>query len=252
MKLESLLQYIDKYLAVEGHPDDPRAVNGLQVEGRDEVEHVVAAVDASEASITAAVSRGAHLVIVHHGLFWGGAAPLTGRLLRRVKPLITGGASLYSSHLPLDSHAEVGNAALLGRALGISLEGRFGSFDGVQVGWQGRLDRAVDPPGLSALVSAAVGGPVRVIEGGAPRVERVGVVTGAGAGALAEASRLGLDALVTGECDHHHYFDAMELGVHLVLAGHYLTETFGVKALAAHVAGRFGLTWEFVDQPTGL
>jgi putative NIF3 family GTP cyclohydrolase 1 type 2 len=81
---------------------------------------------------------------------------------------------------------------------------------------------------------------------------RVGVVTGSGAGALGEAAELGLDALVTGECQHHHYFDAMELGVHLVLAGHYATETFGVKALAQHVAERFDLTWSFVDQPTGL
>lgn len=252
MKLESLLQYIDKYMAVEGYPDDPRAVNGLQVEGRDEVHHVVAAVDASEASIQDAVGRGAHLLIVHHGLFWGGTAPLTGRLLRRVKPLIEGRVALYSCHLPLDSHAEVGNAALLGRALGLSLEGRFGRFDGVDVGWQGRLDQPVDARALSLLAEAAVGGPVRLIEGGGPRIERVGVVTGAGAAAAEEASRLGLDALVTGECDHHHYFDAMELGVHLVLAGHYATETFGVKALAAHVAERFGLTWEFVDRPTGL
>jgi dinuclear metal center YbgI/SA1388 family protein len=252
MKLESLLQYIDKYLAVEAHPDDPRAANGLQVEGRPEVGRVVAAVDASEASIQDAVGRGADLVIVHHGLFWGGSAPLTGRLLRRVKPLIEGGVSLYSCHLPLDSHAEVGNSALLGRAMGLSLEGRFGRFDGVDVGWHGSLPQAIDAAALSALAEAAVGGPVRLIDGGGSRIERVGVVTGAGAGALEEASRLGLDALVTGECDHHHYFDAVELGVHLVLAGHYATETFGVKALAAHVAERFGLTWEFVDRPTGL
>ena len=252
MKLESLLQYIDKYMAVAAHRDDPRAVNGLQVEGRGEVGHVVAAVDASEASIQDAVARGADLLIVHHGLFWGGSAPLTGRLLRRVKPLIEGGVSLYGCHLPLDSHAEIGNSALLGRALGLSLEGRFGRFDGVEVGWQGRLDPPVDPTTLSARTEVAVGGPVRLIAGGGPRIERVGVVTGAGAGALEEAAQLGLDALVTGECDHHHYLDAMELGVHLVLAGHYATETFGVKALAAHVAERFGLTWEFVDRPTGL
>jgi dinuclear metal center YbgI/SA1388 family protein len=224
----------------------------MQVEGREDVRHIVAAVDASVASIQEAVERGADLVIVHHGLFWGGSAPLTGRLLRRVKPLIDGGVSLYSAHLPLDSHAEVGNAAVLAGALGLSREGRFGRFDGVDVGWQGKLTKPVDAAALSALAAAAVGGPVRLIEGGGPRIERVGVVTGAGAGALEEASRLGLDALVTGECDHHHYFDAMELGVHLLLAGHYATETFGVRALAAHVAERFGLTWEFVDRPTGL
>lgn len=252
MKLESLLQYLDLYLASASHPDYPAAWNGLQVGGPAEVRHLVAAVDASAASIAAAVERGADLVIVHHGLFWGGSAPLTGRLLGRVRPLIEHGVGLYSSHLPLDGHAEVGNNALLGRALGLALEGRFDAYQGTPVGWYGRLAEPLDAHGLRARAESAVAGPARVIEGGPARIERVGVVTGAGADALAEAASLGLDALVTGECHHHHAIDAMELGVHLVLAGHYATETFGVQALAAHAAERFDLTWEFVDVPTGL
>jgi dinuclear metal center YbgI/SA1388 family protein len=252
MKLESLLQYLDGYLETATHPDYPQAWNGLQVGGSREVRHVAAAVDASEASIREAVAREADLLVVHHGLFWGGGAPLTGRLLRRVAPLIGAGTALYSSHLPLDGHVEVGNNALLCRALGIELEGRFDPFQGVSIGWHGRLASPLGAPALAARVEAAVGGPARVIAGGPPEIQRVGVVTGSGAGALSEAAELGLDALVTGECQHHHYFDAMELGVHLVLGGHYATETFGVKALAQHVAERFDLTWSFVDQPTGL
>jgi dinuclear metal center YbgI/SA1388 family protein len=252
MKLESLLQYLDLYLGTSEYPDYPAAWNGLQVGGPEEVGHLVAAVDASAASIDAAVARRADLLIVHHGLFWGGPAPITGRLLRRVRPLIERGVALYSSHLPLDGHPEVGNNALLGKALGLALEGRFDAYHGTPIGWYGRFGEAINAASLAARAAAAVGGPTRIIEGGPGRIERVGVVTGAGGDALVEAAALGLDALVTGECHHHHAIEAMELGVHLVLAGHYATETFGVQALAAHAADRFGLTWEFVDLPTGL
>ena len=252
MKLESLLQYLDLYLGTAQFPDYSSAWNGLQVGGPDEVEHIAAAVDASVASVEAAVAAEADLLLVHHGLFWGSTAPLTGRLLRRVQPLIESGVALYSSHLPLDAHAEVGNNALLGRALGLTLEGRFDAYQGTPVGWYGVLPDAVDAAELAARAQSAVGALARIIEGGPRSIQRIGVVTGSGADALAEAATLRLDALVTGECHHHHAIDAMELGVHLVLAGHYATETFGVKALAAHVAERFGLTWEFIDLPTGL
>lgn len=252
MKLESLLQYLDNYLRTDAHPDYPGAWNGLQVGGARDVGHVVAAVDASEAAIDEAVDRRADLLVVHHGVFWGGAAPLSGRLLRRVAPLIRAGTALYSSHLPLDSHVEIGNNVLLCRALGAEPEGQFHPFEGVNIGWHGRLPTPADARDLIARVESAVGGPARLIEGGPARISRVGVVSGSGAGALAEAAELDLDALVTGECQHHHYFDAMELGVHLVLAGHYATERFGVRALAEHVARRFDIDWSFVDQPTGL
>lgn len=253
MKLESLLQYLDGYLGIAEHPDYPGALNGLQVEGPEEVRRIVAAVDASEASVAAAVERGADLLLVHHGLFWEGLKPLTGRRLRRIRPLVEHGVAVYSVHLPLDGHAEVGNAALLGRALGLRLEGRFAEYHGVPVGWWGTLDPALDAPGLALRLEEALeGGTARLIPGGPERVERVGVVTGGGASFVGEAAALELDALVTGEGSHHTYFDAMELGVHLLFGGHYATETFGVRALARHVAERFGVEWEFVDQPTGL
>jgi len=252
VKLESVVQYLDEYLAVARHPDYPHALNGLQVGGPDQVRHILAAVDASEASITEAIRRQGDLLIVHHGLFWDGLRPLTGRLLRRVRPLLSGEVALYSCHLPLDGHPEVGNNALLARALGIALEGRFAAYQGTEIGWHGALPTAVEPARLAALVESAVGGSVRLLAGGPARVERVGVVTGDGASVVREAASLGLHALVTGEASHHTYFDAQELGIHVVLAGHYATETFGVKALAAHLAERFELTWDFVDLPTGL
>ncbi len=253
MKLESLLQYLDAYLGIPDHPDYPVALNGLQVGGPGEVGRIVAAVDASEASIAAAVERGADLLLVHHGLFWEGLKPLTGRRLRRVRPLIESGVAVYSAHLPLDGHAEVGNSVLLARALGLHVEGAFAPYEGAPIGWWGTLDPVLDAPGLAARLEEALdGAPVRLVPGGRDRVERVGVVTGGGASFVGDAVALELDALVTGEGSHHAYFDAMELGIHLLFGGHYATETFGVRALAAHLAERFGLEWEFLDQPTGM
>lgn len=253
MQLESLLQYVDAYLDVPGHPDSPNAMNGLQVEGTRDVRRVVAAVDASEASIREAIAGEADLLLVHHGIFWEGLQPLTGRLLRRVKPLLEHGVALYSVHLPLDSHYEVGNCALLARAVGLDLQGRFGVYEAAEIGWWGSYDSPVTAQGLQAnLAEALDGSDVHLIPGGPDRVERVGVVTGSGASFVREAVDRGLDALVTGEGSHHAHFDAMELGIHLLLGGHYATEVFGVRALAEHIAERFGLEWSFVHQPTGL
>lgn len=256
MKLESLLQYLDSYLGIPDHPDYANALNGLQVQGRDEVRRVVAAVDASEASVAAAVDAKADLLLVHHGLFWDGLQPLTGRRYRKVKPLLDNGIGLYSAHLPLDAHAEVGNCTLLAGALGLEVQGRFADYKGTPIGWWGSIGEdgeATDAAGLQARLAEALGGgAVHLIPGGPSRVERVGVVTGGGASFVEEAVALGLDALVTGEGSHHTHFDAMELGIHVLFGGHYATETFGVRALAQHVAERFGLEWAFIDQPTGL
>lgn len=253
MKLESLLQYLDAYLGIPGHPDYPQSLNGLQVQGGEDVVKVVAAVDASEASVAAAVAAGAGLLLVHHGLFWDGLKPLTGRRYRRVKPLLDHGVALYSAHLPLDAHAEVGNCALLGRALQLELQGRFADYKGTPIGWWGTFQDGMDARGLQAKLAQVLGGAaIHLIEGGPERVERVGVVTGGGASFVEEAVALGLDALVTGEGSHHTHFDAMELGIHVLFGGHYATETFGVRALARHLGERFGLEWDFIDQPTGL
>lgn len=253
MKLESIVSYLNGYLKVDGHPDYPPAYNGLQVEGPADVVRVATAVDASLATISRAIDDGAHLLIVHHGLFWSGSAPLTGRHFERVRSLVEAGVALYSCHLPLDAHPVVGNCALLARAIGLEPADRFGEYKGAPIGWSGRF---AEPQGLEQLtkrVAEAVGeGGVHVIPGGPERIERVGVVTGGGASFLEDAAAAGLDALVTGEGSHHTHIDAMELGVHVLFGGHYATETFGVQAVGAHLAERFDMEWFFVDQPTGL
>jgi dinuclear metal center YbgI/SA1388 family protein len=252
VQLESILQYLEGYLGVRDHPDYPTAVNGLQVGIDREVSRIATAVDASEASIRAAAALGADLLLVHHGLFWEGLRPMTGRRYRRIAALVENGIALYSCHLPLDAHAEVGNCALLGRALGLELAGRFGTYKGADIGWWGRLREPTDAAGLAARLEEVLNGPVQARPGGPERIELVGVVTGGGGSFIADAATLGLDAFVTGEGSHHNYFDAAEHGIHVLLGGHYATETFGVRALGAHLAERFGLEATFIDQPTGL
>jgi dinuclear metal center YbgI/SA1388 family protein len=257
MKSEHLFRFLDEFLGIREFPDYPGAVNGLQVEGGDEVAKIAAAVDASEETIDIAARTGADLLLVHHGLFWGGCAPLTGPALRKVRAALGAEMAIYSAHLPLDAHPEVGNAAILAGELGMEVAGGFGEYEGRHVGCWGKLDVSLDE--LRTAMEVLVEGPVRLISplrdpGPVPEAGslRVGVVTGAGHGFIDEAAEKGLGVLVTGEAPHHAYHQAREAGIALVLAGHYATETWGVRALAAHVGEVYGIPWEFIDVPTGL
>jgi dinuclear metal center YbgI/SA1388 family protein len=248
--LHEITAYLDRYLDIDAVPDSSNALNGLQVEAEGPVRRVAVAVDASEASIRGAADLGADLLLVHHGLFWDGNLPVTGRRYSRLRGLLEAGLALYSAHLPLDVHPEVGNNAVLARELGVEVEGTFGEYKGVDVGVWGRLDLTREA--LCARLDDLLGVRVKMIAGGPERLERVGVLTGGGGSYAAAARAAGLDALVTGEGSHHTYFDAIEGGLNLYYGGHYATETWGVRALAEHLASRFGVEWDFLDLPTGL
>ncbi|RMH21452.1 MAG: Nif3-like dinuclear metal center hexameric protein [Gemmatimonadetes bacterium] len=252
MKLESILQYLDDYLRIAEVPDYPGAHNGLQVDGAPghEVERVAVAVDASERVIQGAVADGADLLIAHHGLFWDGSPTVVGPRYRKLRALLEGGVALYSAHLPLDAHPEVGNCAVLARALGLEPEGRFGDYKGAELGWWATVDE--NREALRDRVAEVVGGPVRLIAGGPERAFRVAVVTGGAGSMIRDAAAAGIDTLITGEGAHHTYYEAMERGVNALYAGHYATEVWGVRALAQHLQERFGLPWTFVDDPSGL
>lgn len=249
-ELREVVDYLDQYLRVPEVPDSSSALNGLQVASGRGVTRVAAAVDASEASIREAVSRDCDFLLVHHGLFWDGNQPVTGRRYRRLKALMDADVALYSAHLPLDVHPEVGNNALLAAALGVEARGRFGEYKGMEVGVWGEL--SLSREALCARLDDLLDVRVKMIPGGPERVRKVGVVTGSGGSFIQDARRAGLDALVTGEGNHHTYFDATEGGLTLYYGGHYATETFGVRALAAHLEERFGVASTFIDQPTGL
>ena len=250
IEVRAIAAYLDEYLRTAEVPDSAGAVNGLQVEAAGPVRKVAAAVDASEPAIEEAVRRGCDLLLVHHGLFWDGTRPVTGRRYRKLKRLIEAGVAVYSSHIPLDLHPEVGNNVLLARALGIEIRGGFGEYKGYSIGVWGELN--LKREALAARMDELLGGRVRMVAGGPDVVRKVGVVTGSASELIARAAAEGLDAFVSGEGPHHSSIDAMEYGVNVYYGGHYATETFGVKALAEHVAERFGLAWEFIDLPTGF
>ena len=250
MRLEELCAYLDGYLRIGEVPDYSGALNGLQVENGGVVTRVAVAVDAAQATVDAAVRAGADFLLVHHGLFWDGSQPVTGRRFRRLRALLEGGVAVYGAHLPLDVHPDVGNNAVLVRELGMEPLGTFGDYKGYPLGVWGELDLSREA--LCARLDDLLGGRVKMVPGGPERVRRVGVITG-GAGSMVPAAQAArLDAFVTGEGAHHNYFDAEEGGINLFLGGHYATETWGVRALAAHLEERFGLPWTFLDHPTGL
>jgi dinuclear metal center YbgI/SA1388 family protein len=259
--LSEIVAYLDRYLRINEIPDDPRATNGLQVENSGTIGSIVAAVDASQATIDGVIAameatEQPPLLLVHHGLFWDGSIPVTGRRYRRLAGLLDHDIPLYSAHNPLDVHPEVGNNAVLAELLGMRVEGRFGEYRGVSVGVWGQ-----NPPSLPSREALALEldrvlhtlrGSATLIAGGPEKPNRIGIITG-GAGSMIGAARdAGLDTFITGEGAHHTYFDAMEWGLNVIYAGHYATETLGVQAMASHLAEQFDIDWDFHDHPTGL
>lgn len=250
MRLQELVAYLDTYLRIPEVPDAPEALNGLQVANSGEVTRMAAAVDLCAVTVQGARDAAADLLLVHHGLFWGGLRPLVGMRYRRVASLIRYNIGVYGAHVPLDRHPEVGNNVLLARLLGFEPRGEWGEHYGAPIGVWGEGDWSrMD---LGERIERALGVRPRVMAFGPARVRRIGVVTGAGGNLIPQAEALGLDAFVTGEGSHHTYFEAEERHLNVFYAGHYATETLGVKALAQHVSEKFALPWVFVDHPTGL
>ncbi|MDX2192202.1 MAG: Nif3-like dinuclear metal center hexameric protein [Gemmatimonadales bacterium] len=257
--LAELAAYLDGYLRVREWPDEANALNGLQVENGGSVGRLVGAVDASLATIEGlAEARGVAapaLLLVHHGLFWDGNVPATGRRYQRLRALFAQDAALYSAHIPLDAHADVGNNAVLARDLHLTDVQPFGEYRGRLIGVAGTLPAELQPRDallrrLATLLDLPA--PPRCIPGGPDVVRRLAIVTGGASGKIREAREAGCEAFLTGEGPHHTYFDAMEWGVSVIYAGHYKTETVGVRALGVHLAERFGLPFAFHDHPTGL
>lgn len=251
-----LAQRIDRLLNVSGHPEYPGALNGLQVDHRGPVRGVAAAVDASQRTIGAAAEQNANFLIVHHGLFWGAPQPIVGATFVRLQQLFDHDLAVYSVHLPLDSHPEFGNSALLAREFGLAPSRPFGMYQGVAIGVAGDAD--VPTTALLELADRFArrhGGLAR--SSALPndhRTRRWAICTGAGASAdtLREARAASVDTLITGEGPHHSAVEAPEHGIVVIYAGHYATETLGVQAVARHVAAEAGLPWTFLNAPTGL
>ena len=248
--LDEMVRFADELLRLSEIEDYPNALNGLQIENSGTVTKIGAAVDASRRTMQMAVGQEIDLLVVHHGLFWSGLRPVTGSLHRALKLAFDYNLALYSAHLPLDFHPRIGNNALLAAALGLNNTRPFLEKRGRPLGLQAQATlRRAD---LLAQLEESLGGSVRCIGAGPMETERIGIVTGGAGGEIYAAARAGVDTYITGEAPHWAAVAAEELGLNLFLGGHYATETFGVKALAAALAQRFEVPWQFLDQPTGL
>jgi dinuclear metal center YbgI/SA1388 family protein len=248
--LATLVQYCDRILRTGEIGDYDGAANGLQVQNSGTVTRIAATVDASLATVKLAVAAKADLLIVHHGLFWSPAQPWTGKKYELLQLLIENNLAVYSSHLPLDAHPKLGNNALLCAALGLKKLQPFFASHGQTIGFksQTRISRSE----LAARLERATGLKPTMIPGGKDICECIGVVTGGAGGDLKLAASEGVDTFITGEGPHWTYALAEELGLNVFYGGHYATETFGVKALAAELSKKYKLPWEFLDHPTGL
>lgn len=248
--LKEIVHYTDDYLSIAECEDWAQALNGLQVENSGEVRKLGAAVDASNRTFAIAAERQVDLLIVHHGLFWAGAQPVTGARRRQLQALFEHDLALYSAHLPLDVHPLVGNNVQLARALGLTEVEPFFEDKGQLIGL--RSATQIFPNELARKLEDSLGGPVKLFACGPATTEAIGIITGGAGGEIYEIAREGIDTFITGEAPHWAAIAAEELGINLLLGGHYATETFGVKALAAHLAERFEIPWEFLEAPTGL
>ncbi len=280
--LSDIVSYTDDFLRIRDVGDWDNALNGLQIENSGQVTRLGAAVDVSTRVLTEAAKRNVDLLIVHHGLFWPGLQPVRSALRRQLQLAFENDIALYGAHLPLDIHPKVGNNAELVAALGLPLgvRGHVRAFKSGDMSPQSKsaqqncrasaaadaepfLEEKGQPVGLKARASMprnelirklrkALGAPVKVFNFGPRQTRTIGVVTGGAGSEIYRVAQENIDTFITGEAPHWAAVAAQELGMNLLLGGHYATEVFGVKALAAHLSKRFGIPWEFIDCPTGL
>jgi len=244
-----LVKYLDEYLRIQDIRD--RSLNGLQVEGSGRIGRAAFAVDASLDAIRAAARFRAQILVVHHGLFWSENERITGVMRRRIGALVENNMSLYAAHLPLDCHDKVGNNVELVRLFGLELGEKFADYHGVRLGFIAKPKKPLTRAALARKIETTLKCRVERLDFGPRTIRRIGIVSGGAAVFAAEAKDLGCDALVTGETSHTAYPMAKEARINVFFAGHYASETVGVKALARHLRDVFDLDCRFVSAPTG-
>ncbi len=261
--LGEICLFLDKTLETDRYEDS--SLNGLQVAAYSPsdtatpegfgttISKVAYSVDAGLSVIERAVQAKADLLIVHHGLFWGGCPPITGKMGKKISLLIRNNCSLYCSHLPLDGHAVLGNAAVIAEKLELTNRAPFCAHRDMYIGMQGELSTSESLQEFQNRVENCIGSPVQLtLPFGKNSVRKVGIVTGSGSFAIDVASRNELDVLLTGESTQAAFHSAKEWRMNAVFAGHYATETFGVAAASELLRETFGVTVEFIDEPTGI
>jgi dinuclear metal center YbgI/SA1388 family protein len=250
--LPEAIAELDRLLEPHRFPD--YCPNGLQVPGRTEITTVATGVSASAELFEQAAAVEADLLIVHHGILWGSRpAPIDVRMKRRLKLLFDADVSLAAYHLPLDAHPTLGNNALIARALGADALQPFAPHEGQSIGFIARFpDEGVDASTLFARVTALTAREPLVFDAGPARVRSIAIVSGGGAGYLDEAIAAGAEAFLTGEPTERVMTQAREAAIHFIAAGHYATETFGVRRLGEHLSECFDVRHVFIDVPNPI
>lgn len=242
--LNELVSHCNTRLSLPGFPDFPGAMNGLQVANDGNVTRIGAAVDAGLDAFTKARDAKVDFLIVHHGMFWDAPRSVTGVAREKLKLLLDSNIALYSAHLPLDAHPEIGNNALLVRELGLETARTFYEHEGRDLGAIARLDVSRDE--LRARLGKLFPRGLTALEYGSANPREVAVITGGGYAVRGELAAAGLDTFITGELKQHWFTRAQEERLNVYACGHYATETFGVRALASELSAKFGLPWEFL------
>ncbi|MDQ8195391.1 Nif3-like dinuclear metal center hexameric protein [Coraliomargarita sp. SDUM461004] len=250
-KLQDIVAFCDQRTRQSEIKDFDGAYNGLQIENNGIVKKVGAAVDAGQLPFESAIAADIDFLICHHGLYWTAPIPLTGSNARKVKTAFDGNLAIYGAHLPLDCHPEIGNNALLAKELGLKKIDTFLNYEGNDMATVA-LGPMGGRPEISKKLQALFPQTYHAIEYGSEKPKRIGILTGSGQSAVPHMLANGIDTLITGELRQHHFNMAQELGLNLYPCGHYATEVFGVKALAAEVAFKFRLEWQFIEQPCRL
>ncbi len=249
MDILQLSHYLDNLLDIKEIKDSANAMNGLQVQNTGDIKKVGLSVDLCMATIEKAIAAECNMMFVHHGMLWGGVKLIRGNFYDKISTMMRENLGLYSAHLPLDMHPILGNNKVLADQLELNELEPFGEYEGQKIGFKGRL-KLLSAEELGAKLEDKLGSPVKVI--GSGEVQTLGVVSGGAADILSQAAVAGLDAYLTGEGSNHHYHEAIENECVLILAGHYATETGGVKAVGKHLEEQFGIKTEFIDYPTGI
>ncbi len=247
MDARELVKFLDEYLDISEIEDESN--NGLQVEAPGNVQKIGFSVDACMDVFQKAHKEKCELIITHHGLIWGGIKYVRGDVYKRIKFLSEKEIGLYAAHIPLDIHKEVGNNVQLAHLLEFDIVGDFCPDRNIKIGTLCRGD--VEVYGLTRKIQEALGS-CTLFKFGKDSCRRIGIVTGAGAFALDSAIEAGCDTFITGEARHSSYHKAEENAINIIFAGHYKTETLGVKALMEKIKEKFGLETVFIDAPTGL
>jgi dinuclear metal center YbgI/SA1388 family protein len=246
-----LVRYLDTFLSVASFTDD--AHNGLQVEGIARISKAAFAVDACLQTVKLAARARANILIVHHGLLWAGRKqPITGIMKDRISTLLSNRISLYGSHLPLDSHDEVGNNVMLAKMLGLGILGKYATYKGVEIGVLASAKKSLKRTELVQKLEKTLHTNAKTLSFGPATIKKVGIISGDGAFAIAETKNKGADTFITGETEHIAYHYAKEAKINMICAGHYATETVGVRALADHLHEKFSIDCDFISAPTGL